>query len=607
MMVSCEEDRLAPLPEPVPLTMTADAASVVMGEEFALVFSVSEQDAVLNEDIDIRLSAVEGEEDASDLFTSFPASVVMKKGESVMKVPFMVKETGISGHHSIDLSAFSRGYRIAGTPVSVVVSDHHYVTVAVRNNPEGVVSEGESFVLTASVGRASDEDIAVSIVSEEGEGYLVNLPEVLTIPAGSLSVESGQITMVSDGGMYQSVSVTLSLSCQSEEYPLAGDVLTIVRKDVDEPLGTALADERHLYPTPSTAFVSSSNKGAVQTWGGQNYVEVTPGTTAHPTLSGWMFHNAVEFHYIQSVLYNGFTLGEQHSSGGQDRPHSFADQSTAKAGQYMTVDNNRYSAVMPSGYLRMWAAKDATLAKGYGVAAFYSNKFKDPSGANGNTNKPAYCHILPGMRIEFRMRVGGELNGFNPAIWLMGNSNIQNTAAVSWPACGEIDVVEIPVGKVTGKSPLQTLHFGNAAQDGTDVYSPSSGSMTGIDPSVWNIYWVEWSDESTVRLGVNGSTNITVTRAEVESHGGVWPFDMTANPYGLHLVLTLGYPAPSAWALGFTDDPPAGWDSGFSSLTYSASRSDERTPRMEVDWIRYYVSSSYPKTLPSAYNTSKFY
>lgn len=42
--------------------------------------------------------------------------------------------------------------------------------------------------------------------------------------------------------------------------------------------------------------------------------------------------------------------------------------------------------------------------------------------------------------------------------------------------------------------------------------NPSSMNMiTKMDD--WNIYWFEWVDDKTVKMGINGETTLTVTEA----------------------------------------------------------------------------------------------
>lgn len=96
-------------------------------------------------------------------------------------------------------------------------------------------------------------------------------------------------------------------------------------------------------------------------------------------------------------------------------------------------------------------------------------------------------------RVEIRAKLptGG---GTWPAIWMLGS----DLAEVSWPAAGEIDIME-HVGNQQNRI-FSTLHFpGNSGGD-------SIGSST-IVPGVsdnFNIYGVEWS-ETDIRFSVNGN------------------------------------------------------------------------------------------------------
>ena len=49
--------------------------------------------------------------------------------------------------------------------------------------------------------------------------------------------------------------------------------------------------------------------------------------------------------------------------------------------------------------------------------------------------------------------------------------------------------------------------------------------------------------------------------------------------------------APKNWALGPTI--PNDWDLGFANITYTESKVNPKTPRMEVDWVRFYTNDVY--------------
>jgi beta-glucanase (GH16 family) len=81
-------------------------------------------------------------------------------------------------------------------------------------------------------------------------------------------------------------------------------------------------------------------------------------------------------------------------------------------------------------------------------------------------------------RIEFRAKLP-EGVGFWPALWLLGT----NITSVSWPACGEIDVVES-----NGSQPNSvqgSIHFGTSA---TRVYPLPNESITNF-----HCYLLEWT------------------------------------------------------------------------------------------------------------------
>lgn len=598
-ITGCKEDEVTapPIAEPVDLTMTVNSTSLVMGETLEITLATTNPDETANEDFTIDLTVKDntsGADVSTTLFEDFPASVDFSKGEPKATVTVPVKKEGIEGSHSVKLTASSRGYVIEPSEgMTITVGDYHYVTMSIENNADNTVNEGASFVLVADFGREATEDIVITVTPKEGEeSNYEGLPETLTIKKGETSVKSEPVTMVKDQGK-EDRTLTLTFASSVEANPVSNPTMQIKRVDMDKDLGDPLTDERWVYPSGADmAFVSEKNQAAVGSWNPTLSTKlVKTGETPHPGLSGWTFYNAMEFHFLTDMM-NGATVDAPNAFGNYT-PHGFANQNTTKVQAYFASDNNKFSTITNDGYCKMWAAKDETTATGggagvkdYGFAAFYACKFNP----NNATNKPMHTRIYPGMRIEARIRVGGELNGFNPAFWFQGNSNT-NGEAVTWPTCGEIDVMEIPTGPVTGKGKYwATTHTGDAS--GTEKPSPSlSSGGIALNVETWNIYWMEWAgDSNTITCGVNGKTTLTVTREQVENGGGIWAFDKEKNKDGLHLLLTMG--APSSWALGQTG-LPSGWDSGFADITYEDSKTNPKTPRMEVDWIRFYINDDY--------------
>jgi beta-glucanase (GH16 family) len=90
-------------------------------------------------------------------------------------------------------------------------------------------------------------------------------------------------------------------------------------------------------------------------------------------------------------------------------------------------------------------------------------------------------------RIKFPMGAG-----LWPAFWMLG----QNIDELSWPACGEIDIME-HVNE-------EEIAYGNVhwSSNGQLV---SNGGQISVDPDVFHIYGIVW-DEASIRMYVDGVT-----------------------------------------------------------------------------------------------------
>ena len=125
-----------------------------------------------------------------------------------------------------------------------------------------------------------------------------------------------------------------------------------------------------------------------------------------------------------------------------------------------------------------------------------------------------------------------------------------------------------------------------------EAISDAKSVVTAI-PKVedYNIYWVELVDESTIKLGINGSTTLEVTRDMLDS----WPFTKASTgtsigAKGLYLVMRMDLFGEGN---SVSSELPAGWDTELKSIN-PANYATEG-PRMEIDWIRFYVNDNYKR------------
>ncbi|MGC2297994.1 MAG: glycoside hydrolase family 16 protein, partial [Acidobacteriaceae bacterium] len=136
-------------------------------------------------------------------------------------------------------------------------------------------------------------------------------------------------------------------------------------------------------------------------------------------------------------------------------------------------------------------------------------------------------------RIEAKMMLP-ESQGMWPAFWLLGN----NIATISWPACGEADIME----HIDGSNPENSgydwiagsVHGGASSStevSGTQQYHPAAFSA-----AAWHTYGMIWS-KGEVQFYVDDPSNIYAT-FNPSNFNGTWPFDQ--GPMFVILNLAVG-------------------------------------------------------------------
>ena len=137
--------------------------------------------------------------------------------------------------------------------------------------------------------------------------------------------------------------------------------------------------------------------------------------------------------------------------------------------------------------------------------------------------------------------------GIWPAFWLLGD----DIGKVSWPACGEIDVMEN-----IGKEPLRD--YGTLHAPGFDKGGSTDAASALADD--FHVYAVEW-DATGLRFFLDDARYATITPADVPA-GGKWAFD---HPFFILLNVAVGG--------GWPGDPDA---------------TSKFPQTMKVDWVRVY-------------------
>lgn len=554
-LTGCEDEtKYRPLPEAVPLTMSINEKAFVMGEHLKVDIKV-EPDAdgnevVANEDFDIYFTAKAGTEDVANAFEPFSSIVTFPKGEKQIQVDFPVKTSGLVGTTTMEFVAFARGYKMANSSQGIKVSDYYRISMSLENNTENVVTEGGKFVLVAKVDKPSSVPLEVTITPKEGEeGRYDNLPSTLTIPAGRTSVKSAAVTIKQDYEMTGDLQLVLNLKNNSSSNPMTAPALTITMTDLESMADPDLYDMTTVYENPNIMFVSYDDDWFT----GKETAKMDEGT-AHPNAelgSQWKFDYAIEFH-------KNSTSGDYQKLG---------NATDANRGNVLKIDWTKYAKVTDEGELNICVGVEGT---NYGTAGIHCCKSLGQMWAQNVTR------IYPGMRIEMKVRLGGNRTGFVPMI------EVKNPATAT--TCKEAKQSICILKNVSGSAITQSVR-GEVISDVKSVVS----AIPKVEE--YNIYWMELVDENTIKLGINGSTTLEVTRDMLDS----WPFTKASTgtsvgAKGLYLVMRMDLFGEGN---SVSSELPAGWDTELKSIN-PANYATEG-PRMIIDWIRFYVNDNYKR------------
>ena len=148
----CDDDAVEPLPETVPLIIESKWKKLCDGRRMTLTVKVNDEknpQLTTNEDFDVYLTAKDGEMDVSKIaFKDFPSMVTVPKGVSSFDIKLPIVESGLEPKQklTVNVTAFVRGYAMTNPTQTVVVSDHYYTVVSLKNNSDNIINEGDELL-----------------------------------------------------------------------------------------------------------------------------------------------------------------------------------------------------------------------------------------------------------------------------------------------------------------------------------------------------------------------------------------------------------------------------------------------------------------------------
>ena len=179
---------------------------------------------------------------------------------------------------------------------------------------------------------------------------------------------------------------------------------------------------------------------------------------------------------------------------------------------------------------------------------------KDFTSGRLNTSKK---HFFTHGIIESSIRLPKTANGLWPAFWMLGN----DFAEVSWPRCGEIDILEM--GNSQGiKAGTQETFFNGAChwgfyKDGAyPNYAKSSNAPYSIQDGEFHLFTLIWDDEAInmyLDLDQNPSAKPYYTMGITDTNGDWATGNYFHHDFFIVYDLAVGGNFPGIWdAAGIT-------------------------------------------------------
>lgn len=163
---------------------------------------------------------------SGDSRLSLPDSVTIRKGQSSAYFYITVSDNDVLDDESVfNIQASGNGYDPVSSTLTIEDDEHPQLTLETSKTD---IAEGETFQLTVTTGRVSDEPIVVRLVSEKPKRF--SHPPTITIPAGKTSA-TVDVTAVDNEEVELLTSITFKVS--AEKYQ-SGECI-IVLEDNDLP------------------------------------------------------------------------------------------------------------------------------------------------------------------------------------------------------------------------------------------------------------------------------------------------------------------------------------------------------------------------------------
>lgn len=326
------------------------------------------------------------------------------------------------------------------------------------------------------------ESASVTRTTSEGTMHFnLSLDKVTTVPVSvNYSLADGTATAPKD---YTAASGTVTIPANQ----LTSEITVQVKADPTDTRQDNLQFTIQLSNPKACTIGVGSATGTIVTENGTNFTTDNTGFTTPNTYAGKTLVWSDEFSG-NSLNTNDWNYETGNGSGGWGNNEL----------EYYT--NSTKNVFVSNGNLIIEARKESIGGFNYSSARLTT------------ANKKFFTYG----RVDMRAKLP-KTKGIWPALWMLGS----NVSTVGWPACGEIDIMEL-LGQEPSKS-YATLHYNNSS----GVHGSKGNSYTLNGSAFYDqfhVFSMDWVQDQ-VKIYIDNNLVLTVTKADVGSN---YPFN---NPF----------------------------------------------------------------------------
>ena len=237
---------------------------------------------------------------------------------------------------------------------------------------------------------------------------------------------------------------------------------------------------------------------------GDDYIETKTGIASYQYAASGTYTISVQAHatandFISKEQTIEVDLGDEEPeipADGYTTPESYAGMTLAWQDEFSgnTLNSSYWTHEIGTGSggwgnneLQYYRSENTSVQDGYLVITAKSESYMGSNYTSSRIVTKSKKNFKYG-RIDIRAKLP-EGQGLWPALWMLGS----NISSVNWPACGEIDIMEMIGGSGREKTVYGTLHWDNSGAHACTCDKPGYTLSSGTYADKFHVFSMVWN------------------------------------------------------------------------------------------------------------------